>query len=187
MLLLLLLSRFSCVWLCRPHRRQATRLPHSWDSPGKNTGVVAISFSSAWKWKVKVKPLSRVRLLATPWTAAHQAPLGFSRQEHWSGCHCLLCSEGESSIKDSKRRLKPVELFISSFVHVQLANRESRDGGRASSQGFASWGESERQSLVILKNHPAISEHLSQTGFLNRTILWPVSWFSRCQLHSAEL
>ena len=48
---------------------------------------VAISFSNAWKWKVKVKLLSRVRLFATPWTAAHQAPpsMGFSRQEYWSG------------------------------------------------------------------------------------------------------
>ena len=48
---------------------------------------VAISFSNAWKWKVKVKSLSRVWLLATPWTAAHQAPpsMGFSRQENWSG------------------------------------------------------------------------------------------------------
>ena len=48
---------------------------------------VAISFSSAWKWKVKVKSLSRVWLLATAWTAALQAPLsmGFSRQEYWSG------------------------------------------------------------------------------------------------------
>ena len=48
---------------------------------------VAISFSNARKWKVKVKSLSRVRLLATPWTAAHQAPpsMGFSRQEYWSG------------------------------------------------------------------------------------------------------
>ena len=48
---------------------------------------VAVSFSNAWKWKVKVKSLSRVRLLATPWTAAHQAPpsMGFSRQEYWSG------------------------------------------------------------------------------------------------------
>ena len=47
---------------------------------------VTISFSNAWKWKVKVKALSRVRLLATPWTAAYQAPLsmGFSRQEYWS-------------------------------------------------------------------------------------------------------
>ena len=47
---------------------------------------VAISFSSAWKWKVKVKSLSHVRLFATPWTAAYQAPpsMGFSRQEYWS-------------------------------------------------------------------------------------------------------
>ena len=48
---------------------------------------VAISFSNAWKWKVKVKSLSRVQLVATPWTAAYQAPpsMGFSRQEYWSG------------------------------------------------------------------------------------------------------
>ena len=48
---------------------------------------VAISFSNAWKWKMKGKSLSHVRLLATPWTAAYQAPLsmGFSRQEYWSG------------------------------------------------------------------------------------------------------
>ena len=48
---------------------------------------VAISFSNAWKWKVKVKSLSHVGLCATPWTAAYQAPpsMGFSRQEYWSG------------------------------------------------------------------------------------------------------
>ena len=48
---------------------------------------VAISFSNAWKWKVKVKLLSHVRLFATPWTAAYQAPpsMGFSRQDYWSG------------------------------------------------------------------------------------------------------
>jgi len=47
---------------------------------------VAISFSNVWKWKVKVKSLSRVRFFATPWTAAYQAPpsIGFSRQEYWS-------------------------------------------------------------------------------------------------------
>ena len=52
----------------------------------------AISFSNAWKWKVKVKSLSLVRLHVTPWTAAYQAPpsMGFSRQEYWSGLHCLL-------------------------------------------------------------------------------------------------
>ena len=52
---------------------------------------VAISFSNAWKWKVKVTSLSSVRLFATPWTAAYQAPLsmGFSRQEYWSGVPLL--------------------------------------------------------------------------------------------------
>ena len=71
----------------RPHRQQPSRLPRPWDSPGKKLEWVAISFSNAWKWKVKVKSLSRIRLLATPWTAAHQAPpsMGFSRQEYWNG------------------------------------------------------------------------------------------------------
>ena len=48
---------------------------------------VAISFSNAWRWKVKVKLLSGVWPSATPWTAAYQAPpsMGFSRQEYWSG------------------------------------------------------------------------------------------------------
>ena len=55
---------------------------------------VAISFSNAWKWKVKVKSLSRVWLLATPWTAAYQAPLSmeFSRQEYWSGVPYVIYS-----------------------------------------------------------------------------------------------
>ena len=64
-----------------------------WSSPvpailqARTLEWVAISFSNAWKWKVKVKSLSHVRLLATPWTAAYQGPLsmGFSRQEYWSG------------------------------------------------------------------------------------------------------
>ena len=48
---------------------------------------VAISFSNAWNWKVKVKLFSLVQLLVTPWTAAYHAPpsVGFSRQEYWSG------------------------------------------------------------------------------------------------------
>ena len=67
----------------RPHRWQPTRLPRPWDSPGKNTGV-GCHFLLQW---VKVKSLGHVRLLATPWTVAHQAPpsMGFSRQEYWSG------------------------------------------------------------------------------------------------------
>ena len=68
----------------RAHRRQPTRLPHPCQA--RTLEWVAISFS-AWKWKVKVKSLSRVWLFMTPWTAAYQAPLsmGFPRQEYWCG------------------------------------------------------------------------------------------------------
>ena len=83
----------------RPQRRQPARLPRPWDSPGKNTGVGCHFLLQLWKWKGKVKLLSRVGLFATPWTAAYQAPpsMGFSRQEYWSGVplpspHCSLDS-----------------------------------------------------------------------------------------------
>ena len=85
--MLLLLSRFSRVQLCDP--RNGSLLGSS--VPGilqaRILEWVAISFSNAWKWKVKVKSLSRVRLLANPWTATYQAlpSMGFSRQEYWSG------------------------------------------------------------------------------------------------------
>ena len=71
----------------QPHRRQPTRLPRPWDSPGKNTGVSCRFLLQCMKGKVKVKSLSRVRLFVTPWTSAYQAPpsMGFSRQEYWSG------------------------------------------------------------------------------------------------------
>ena len=67
----------------RPHRRQPTRLPRPWDPPGKNTGVGCHFLLQC----MKVNSLSRVQLLVTPWTAAHQAPpsMGFARQEYWSG------------------------------------------------------------------------------------------------------
>ena len=72
------------VW---PHRRQPTRLPHPWDSLGKNTGVGCHFLLQCMKVKIKMKLLSHIRLLVTPWTAAYQTPLsmGFSRQEYWSG------------------------------------------------------------------------------------------------------
>ena len=76
-----------CPTLCHP----IDGSPPSSSVPGilqaRTLEWVAISFSNAWKWKVKVKSFSRVQLLATPWTAAYQAPpsMGFSRQEYWSG------------------------------------------------------------------------------------------------------
>ena len=84
---LLLLSRFSRVQLCDPIDGSPPGSPFPRILQARTLEWVAISFSNSWKWKVKVKSLSRVWLFATPWTAAYQAPLsmGFSRQEYWSG------------------------------------------------------------------------------------------------------
>ena len=77
----------SCPTLCDP----IDSSPLGSSVPGilqaRTLECVAISFSNAWKWKVKGKSLSCAQLLATPWSAAYQAPLSmrFSRQEYWSG------------------------------------------------------------------------------------------------------
>ena len=86
-MLLLLLSCFSHVWLCNPRDGSPPGSPIPGILQVRTLEWVAISFSNAWKWKVKVKSLSRAQLLAIPRTAAYQAPpsMGFSRQEYWSG------------------------------------------------------------------------------------------------------
>ena len=77
----------SCPTLCNP----IDGSPPGSHVPGilqaRTLEWAAISFSNAWKWKVKGKSLSHVRLFVTPWTAAYQAPpsMGFSRQKYWSG------------------------------------------------------------------------------------------------------
>ena len=77
----------SCPTLCDPIDGSPPGSPVPGILQARTLEWVAISFSNAWKWKVKVKSLSRIRLLATPWTAAYQAPpsMGFSRQGYWSG------------------------------------------------------------------------------------------------------
>ena len=77
----------SCPTLCDPVDGSPPGSPDPGILQARTLEWVAISFSNAWKWKVKVKSLSRVQLFMTPWTAAHQAPpsMGFSRQEYWSG------------------------------------------------------------------------------------------------------
>jgi len=77
----------SCLTLCDPIDGSPPGSPVPGILQARTLEWAAISFSNAWKWKVKVKSLSCVRLLATPWTAAYQAPppMGFSKQEYWSG------------------------------------------------------------------------------------------------------
>ena len=77
----------SCLTLCDPIDGSPPGSPIPGILQARTLEWVAIFFSSAWNWKVKVKSLSRLRLLSTPWTAAYQAPpsMGFSKQEYWSG------------------------------------------------------------------------------------------------------
>ena len=77
----------SCPTLCDPIDGSPPGSPIPGILQARTLEWVAVSFSNAWKWKVKAKSLSRVRLFATPWTAVYQAPpsMGFSRQVYWSG------------------------------------------------------------------------------------------------------
>ena len=81
----------SCPTLCDPIDGSPLGSPVLGILQARTLEWVAISFSNAWKWKVTVKSLSRVRVLATSWTAAYQAPpfIEFSRSTGM-GCHCLL-------------------------------------------------------------------------------------------------
>ena len=71
----------------QPHRRQPTRVPRLWDSPGKNTGVGCHFLLQCMKVKSERDVAQLCPTLATPWFAAYQAPpsMGFSRQKYWSG------------------------------------------------------------------------------------------------------
>ena len=84
---ILLLSHFSRVQLCATRDGSPPGSPVPGILQARTLEWVAISFSNAWKWKVKVKSLSHVRLFETPWTTAYQAPpsMGFCRKEYWSG------------------------------------------------------------------------------------------------------
>ena len=98
----------SCPTLCDPLDGSPLGSPVPGILQARTLEWIAISFSNAWKWKVKVNSLSRVRLFVTPWTAAHQAPpsMGFSRQEYWSGVplpspHSTLPSGNKQSLTGS--------------------------------------------------------------------------------------
>ena len=104
----------SCRTLCDPIDCSPPGSPVPGILQARTLEWVAISFSSAWKWKVKVKALSRVWLLATPWTAAHQAPppMGFSRRECWNGCQRLLLTYNTVLVPDAQHA-DSVLLYIS--------------------------------------------------------------------------
>ena len=87
----------SCATLWNPIDGSPAGSPVPGTLQARTLEWVAISFSNAWKWKVKVKPLNHVWLAATPGTSAYQTPpsMGFSRQEYWSGLPLPLLKRAE--------------------------------------------------------------------------------------------
>ena len=106
-----------CPTLCDPIDGSPPGSPVPGILQARTLEWVAIAFSNAWKWKVKVKSLSRVWLLVTPWTAAYQAPpsMGFSRQEYWSGVPL-------PSPEAMKRVLEKMEQLLSTNKVKKLIN-----------------------------------------------------------------
>ena len=109
--------------------------PHRWQPPGspipgilqaRTLEWVAISFSNAWKWKVKGKSLSRVQLFATPWTAAYQAPpsMGFSRQEYWSG---VPLPSLDPMLRDRIKKILKRKVFINHSISFWVKSLKTDD------------------------------------------------------------
>ena len=114
----------------RPHRQQPIRLPHPWDSPGKNTGMGCHFLLQHMNVKSESEVAQPCQLLATSWTAAHQAPpaMGFSSQEYWSGVPLPSpsCSLGNDYVRtdlfSSVQLLSCVRLFVTPWTAARQAS-----------------------------------------------------------------
>ena len=114
-----------CPTLCNPidHSPPGSTVPEILQA--RTLEWVAISFSNAWKWKVKVKSLSRVWLFPTPWTAAYQAypSMGFSRQEYWSGLPLPSPKNTTPQYHNSKASILQHSAFFMVQFHTGLLGK----------------------------------------------------------------
>ena len=135
---------------------------------------VAISFSNAGKWKLKVKSLSCVQLFATPWTAAHQAPLsmGFSRQEYRSGFHCLLWKWNRAKAK----RVLPREHTHHSKFPLPTTQ------GMTLYMDITKWSVQKPDWLYSLQ--PKMEKLYTVSKNKIRSWLWIRSWTPYCQIQT---
>ena len=129
----------SCLTLCDPIDGSPPGSPIPGILQARTLEWVAISFSNAWKWKVKVELLSRVWLLATPWTAAYQAPpsVGFSKQEvlEWGAiAFSTKCSEA-----GPKSRLQNQELRVGKREHQRKSHAWHAPGPEEVQSVFFEW------------------------------------------------
>ena len=150
----------SCPTLCDPTDGSPPGSPILGILQARTLEWVAISFSNAWKWRVKVKSLSRVQLFATPWTAAYQAPpsMGFSWQVYWSGVPFLCSASCNSHIST-----RPVLSFHFIVEKTEAGFAQgliiicSRSYSKEKEQG--SEAGSVRLSSVLFREHLAASIH----------------------------
>ena len=148
----------SCPTLCDPIDSSPPGSPIPGILQARTLEWVAISFSSAWKWKVKEKSLSRVWLFKNPWTAVYQAPpsMGFSRLEYWSGVPLPsphgLCSCG--------LLFKPLVLI---FRYSGFPNLGPRMGSAASLWPACRWHF--RVTASSVTGYRAASQRHPETGF----------------------
>ena len=141
----------SCLTLCDPWDGSLPGSPVPGILQARTLEWVAISFSNAEKWKVRVKSLSRVRLLATPWTAAHQAPssMGFSRQEYWSGVPLLHTLD--FLIDRFYNKKQPVDPWFGIYYWEKMMENSGSITVRRSMG--CQVGESDTVIYNIIKNH----------------------------------
>ena len=113
----------SCPTLCDPIDGSPPGSPVPGILQARILEWVAISFSNARKWKVKVKSLSRVRPPATPWTAVYQAPpsMGFSRQEHWSGVPLPLFISMQKTPEEGRSYIRFLILMKTVFLGSDIS------------------------------------------------------------------
>ena len=142
----------SCPTLCDPIDGSPPGSPVPGILQARTLEWVAISFSNAGKWKVKVKLLSRIWLVATPWTTAYQAPpsMGFSRQEYWSGVPL-------PSPRNSPR------------YRIQTCNIQQRGRVFPSMHLFLMWG-----SLFLEQASPLV--YISPISPKDQVSPWPRNW-----------
>ena len=168
----------SCPTLCNPIDGSPPASPVPGILQARTLEWAAISFSNAWKWKVKLKSLSCAWLLATSWTAAYQAPLsmGSSRQEYWNGVPSPSPTMTESRLE---HRLQNLRLFF--FFHFY---QDTIDIQHCISLRWTAWSFDLHISWnnfhSIISEHPSSHEDTKQKKkiFPCMRILWIYSTFT---------
>ena len=159
-----------CLTLCDPIDGSPPGSPISGILQARTLEWVAISFSNAWKWKVKVKSLSRVWPSATPWTAVYQAPpsMGFSRQEYWRGVpllHSLVQKQFNWHLRTLGERMQGTEGQTQWWVHLNTCTEDVLSGSRICCSGLRAawphsvWWPAQGTALALMWLQLSFTEH----------------------------